>query len=155
MGRVRALTIGPPRANCAIVFGVALGILSAWPRTAPASPTGDVPRAAMEEFRGLCADLAEARERLAVGRLEEGAFADTLLAIFVRADSLAAWLSQGPRGNPSRITLQRATAYLIDSIRDNWVGVVLKNGMSFAEADIALKAAVAWRSNVAEAATSP
>lgn len=130
------------------------GMLIALPRTSPAaSPstsTEDLPSTVLEEFRGICSDLTAVRELLAAGRIDEVTFADSLLALFARADSLAQSLAAGHGGNPARITLQRGTAYLIESIRDNWVGIAGENGMSFAEADTALKAALAWRSNVAE-----
>jgi hypothetical protein len=38
--------------------------------------------------------------------------------------------------------------YLIDSLRENYVGIVGRNGISFVTADQALQAAVAWRSGV-------
>lgn len=110
----------------------------------------DIPRAALVEFRAICAELAATRERLASGRLHETAFADSILALFERADSLAQRLKTGPK-TPSWITLQRGTGYLIASLRDNWLGVAGRDGMSFAEADLALKAALAWRSGIAEA----
>jgi hypothetical protein len=153
MESVGTLHPRPRRANGALVLGLALCLCCAWPKSATAVPGGDLPKALMEEFRGLCAELSDARERLATGRMDEAAFADTLLSIFIRADGLAEVLAAGPRGNPSRITLQRGTAYLIDSLRDNWLGVSARNGMSFAEADLALKAAVAWRSNAESPAT--
>ena len=148
-----------------VAVAVAVGIAAAAPRFAPvasAAPVvvntapevfvGGIPRAAMDEFRDICSDLESARARLASGRIDSGTFADTLLALFVRADSLAHLIAAGPRG-PSWITLQRGNGYLIDSIRDNWIGASGQNGMSFADADVALKAAAAWRSNVAEVAT--
>lgn len=147
------------RGTRALALALSLGLFLALPRAVPAStPEGSarsVPRAALEEFHGICADLAAARQRLASGRLDESAFADTLLALFVRADSLAQWLAAGAHGNPSWITLQHGTSYLIESLRENWVGIAAKNGMSFAEADTALKAALAWRSDAVESAVSP
>ena len=137
----------PRRASGALALGLLVAMLGGLPRSSTASPS-DLPKAALEEFRGLCNELTAARDRLATGRLNEEAFADTLLALFARADSLASRLASGPAGNPSRITLQRGTAYLIDSLRDNWIGIQARNGVSFAEADLALKAAIAYRSNV-------
>ncbi len=155
MGRGRTPDARSRGAICGIVLGVALTLLGAWPASAPAGPMTHPPQSALHEFRLICAELADARERLADGRIDEEAFADTLLALFTRADSLAHLLASGPRGNPSWITFQRSNAYLIDSLRDNWVGMTARNGVSFAEADLALKAAVAWRSNVTEAAQAP
>ena len=155
MGRVRTQHAHRRGAICGIVLGVTLTLFSASPMNAAASPTTDPPKSALHEFRLLCAQLVDARERLANGRLDEEAFSDTLLALFIRADSLAHILAAGQRGNPSWITLQRGTSYLIDSLRDNWVGMAARNGVSFVQADLALKAAVAWRSNVPEAAEAP
>ena len=155
MERVRTLDVRPRTAICGIVLGVALNLLGAWPTNAPASPMTEPPKSALHEFRLLCAELADARERLATGRIDEEAFADTLLALFIRADSLAHVLAAGPRGNPSWIPLQRGSTYLIDSLRENWVGIAARNGVSFAQADLALKAAVAWRSTVTEATATP
>jgi hypothetical protein len=161
MGRVRLR-----RGNCVLAVGMAISMLAALPRLAPAastsSPSGfeslsssakGAPKAALEQFRGICSDLEAARARLASGRMDEAAFADTLLSLFARADSLAQGLAAGARGNPSWITLQRGVGYLIESLRENWIGAAAKNGMSFAEADTALKAALAWRSDAIEAAT--
>ncbi|HYJ33096.1 MAG TPA: hypothetical protein VE326_07745 [Candidatus Binatia bacterium] len=165
MGRLGMDRARLRRGNCVLAAGMAISLLAAMPRIAPAAsapaspafPTlanaAGVPKAALDQFRGICSDLETARARLANGRLDESAFADTLLALFSRADTLAQTLAAGARGNPAWITLQRGVGYLIESLRDNWVGIAAKNGMSFAEADTALKAAVAWRTDVAEAST--
>jgi len=144
----------PRRANGVVVLGLAVCLCAAWPKSATAVPQ-DFPKTILEEFRGLCTELAEARERLSAGRMDEAAFADTLLSIFIRADNMAQILAAGSRANPSLIPLQRATAYLIEALRENWVGLAARNGMSFVQADLALKAAVAWRSHVTEAPASP
>lgn len=165
MGRLGMDRVRLRRGNCVLAAGMAISLLAAMPRLAPAasapaspasaplSSAAGVPRAALEQFREICSDLEAARARLANGRLDETAFADTLLALFSRADTLAQTLAAGARGNPAWMTLQRGVGYLIESLRDNWVGIAAKNGMSFADADTALKAAVAWRSDVVEAAT--
>jgi hypothetical protein len=157
MGRLGKGRVRLGRGNRVLAAAIAIGIMIALPRIAPAASTGSlsgaVPRAALEEFRDICSDLEAARVLLASGRMSESAFADTLLSLFARADSLAQRLAAGARGNASWMTLQRGTGYLIESIRENWVGIAARNGMSFAEADIALKAALAWRSDVVETAT--
>jgi hypothetical protein len=165
MGRLGMDRVRLRRGNCVLAAGMAISLLAAMPRLAPAASTPSspdlpslahaaaVPKAALEQFREICSDLEAARARLASGRLDESAFADTLLALFSRADTLAQTLAAGARGNPAWMTLQRGVGYLIESLRDNWVGIAAKNGMSFAEADNALKAAVAWRTDVAEAST--
>lgn len=144
----------PRRANGVMVLGLAVCLCAAWPKSATAVPQ-DSPKAILEEFRDLCTELAEARERLSAGRMDEAAFADTLLSIFIRADNMAQILASGSRTNPAQISLQRGTAYLIEALRENWVGLAARNGMSFVQADLALKAAVAWRSHVTEATASP
>ena len=143
----------PRRANGVVVLGLALSLCAAWPKNATAGPQ-DLPKTVLEEFRGLCVELAEARERLSAGRMDETAFADTLLSIFIRADNMAQILAASG-GAPSRIPLQRGTAYLIEALRENWVGLSARNGMCFVQADLSLKAAVAWRSNVVESPASP
>ena len=148
-----------PRAACVLAI-IAAGMVAVAPRSVPAAPGStldapvgpDVPRAMLVEFRTLCAELAEVRDQLAAGRLAEPAFADSILALFERADSLAQRLATAPRG-PSWMTMQRGMGYLISSLRDNWIGIAAQDGMSFAEADLALKAAVAWRSGVVELAS--
>jgi hypothetical protein len=165
MGRLGKGRVRLRRGNCVLAAGMAMSLLAALPRLAPASTAAPgalpslassatgVPKAALEEFRGICTDLEAARARLASGKLDESAFADSLLSLFARADSLAQKMAAGARGNPAWITVQRGVGYLIESLRENWVGVAAKNGMSFAEADTALKAALAWRSDAIEAAT--
>lgn len=142
----------PRRANGVIVLGLAVCICAAWPKSATAVPQ-DLPKTVLEEFRGLCVELSEARERLSAGRMDEAAFADTLLSIFIRADDMAQLLATVTRANPSQLPLQRGTAYLIEALRENWVGLAAGNGMSFVQADLALQAAVAWRSHVTEPAS--
>lgn len=159
MGRLGKGRVRLGRGNRVLAAAIAIGIAVALPRVSPAASNGSavssvaVPRAALEEFRDICHDLEEARALLAAGRMGESAFADTLLSLFARADSLAQRLAAGARGNPSWMTLQRGTGYLIESLRENWVGIAAQNGMSFTEADTALKAALAWRSDAVEAVT--
>jgi hypothetical protein len=147
----------PRRANGVIVFGLAFCLCAMWPKSASAvsSASQELPKTVLEEFKGLCVELADARERLSAGRIDESAFADTLLSIFIRADRMAQMLAAGSQASPSRAPLQRGTAYLIEALRENWIGIAGRNGMSFVQADLALKAAVAWRSNVTEGPASP
>ena len=150
MGNGRVLLSRPRGANCVVAAGLALSLLIAAPKSVPAAQSAEPSRAEIREFRAICDEITEARELLASGRMDDAAFADTLLALFLRADNLADQLTLGPSGNPARLTLQRGAVYLIESLRANWMGVAAKNGMDFADADLALKAAVAWRSNVPE-----
>jgi Flp pilus assembly pilin Flp len=108
-----------------------------------------------EEFNAICSELTEARLRLERGEVGEGDFGDLVLGLFLRADSLAGIVASLPNGGKGPLGLQRGTAYLIDSLRENWVGIVARNGVSFAEADLALKAAVAWKNSEASAVPIP
>ena len=42
--------------------------------------------------------------------------------------------------------MERGLRYLIESLRQNYVGMAGQNGLDFLDADMALQAAVAWRS---------
>ena len=124
--------------------------LCAGDREARAESGGDlsdvVPR-----FNAVCGDLSRARDELRTGRIDEEGFADRVLALFVTADSLRCSLdSHGPaarRAGGPLFAIDRALRFLIDSLRENYVGIVAKNGISFVAADRALQAAVAWRSS--------
>ena len=104
------------------------------------------------EFNRICADLARAREELRLGTLGEDEFCDRILSLFVDADSLNhSLLSAGAtarRVASPLFAMSHGLRYLIDSLRENYVGIVARNGVSFVAADQALKAAVAWRSGI-------
>lgn len=160
MGRLSTRSVRLHRGHCiavatAVIFATAaLPCIAAASGSMPAStttPIPGIPKAALDQFRGICSELESARARLANGSLDGHAFADTLLALFTRADSLAQFLAEGSRNNPAWITLQKGMGYLMQSLRENWTGMAGQNGVDFADADVALKAAVAWRSDVAEA----
>jgi hypothetical protein len=55
------------------------------------------------------------------------------------------WPGARQAGTPL-FAMDRGLRYLIESLRENYVGIVRRNGLSFVEADRALQAAVAWRS---------
>ncbi|HEX7077545.1 MAG TPA: hypothetical protein VF363_03915 [Candidatus Eisenbacteria bacterium] len=137
-------------ATRAIATTVAIALLLAMPRHASAASGAPARSAILGEFNEICYELTLARASLARGELQDADFADRILDLFVRADSLAALLSidqPRSRGEVAGFALERGVAYLIDSLRDNYVGIVGRNGVSFVEADQALKAAVAWRAD--------
>lgn len=133
---------------------VTLAMLFAMPERGIASSDISGRAALLGEFNLICYELTLARASLARGEMQDDAFADRMLDLFVRADSLATLLSADSaraRGDVNGFALDRAVRYLIDSLRENYVGIVARSGVSFVEADQALKAAVAWRSGAAPA----
>jgi hypothetical protein len=114
--------------------------------------------ALLPEFNRICSDLARAREELRSGRLDNDAFADRVLDLFVRADSLH--LSMDSAGATARrfggplFAMDRGLRYLIESLRENYVGIAARNGVNFIAADRALQAAVAWRSGAGSGGVS-
>ena len=101
-------------------------------------------------FNGVCGDLTRAREELRTGRIDEEGFADRVLTLFVTADSLQCSLDThglaARRAGGPLFAIDRALRCLIDSLRENYVGIVARNGVSFVVADRSLQAAVSWRS---------
>ena len=85
--------------------------------------------------------------------LDESAFGDRILDLFVRADSIST-LFDGrvppPRRGGPAVALEWALKYLRESLRENYVGIVEGNGYRFVTADIALRAAKAWQGPLAE-----
>jgi hypothetical protein len=141
----------PLRARGARTSLLVLAILCA----APTSALGEnhEPASFVPEFNRICADLARTRADLGSGLLEEEDFAERILALFVDADSLqvalrTAWPGPRKAGTPL-FAMERGLRYLVDSLRENYVGIVARNGFSFVEADRALQAALAWRSGAA------
>lgn len=118
----------------------------------PASAFGDnhEPATFVPEFNRICSELTRTRAALGSGVLRDEDFAERILALFVSADSLqlalrAAWPGASKVGTPV-FALDRGVRYLIESLRENYVGIASQNGFSFVEADRALQAAVAWQS---------
>jgi hypothetical protein len=108
-------------------------------------PTAQVP-----EFNKICSDLAHAREELRAGVLDEPDFGDRILALFVQADSMRTALLAGAPGirrpGTPGFAMAQGLRYLIESLRQNYVGMVGQSGLDFMDADRAFEAAVAWRS---------
>jgi hypothetical protein len=150
MNAVRTAPGALPRAQRALLLAAAAaaGLALAMPGAAHGAvdPTAQVP-----EFNRICSDLAHAREELRSGFLDESDFGDRILDLFVQADSLrTALLATAPAalrrpGTPA-FAMERGLRYLIESLRQNYVGMAGQNGLNFLDADMALQAAVAWRS---------
>jgi hypothetical protein len=145
-----ALFAGPKRA---ILLTAALVLLDVapCPRNALADPAPDT-GAMLAEFNRICNDLVRAREELRLGSLDEDSFASRVLDLFVAADSLGvlvqSWSPASRRFGGTNFAMDRGLRFLIESLRENYVGIVARNGVSFLAADRALQAAVAWRSGV-------
>jgi hypothetical protein len=107
----------------------------------------------LHEFNAICVRIEAARADLHSGWLGEDAFLAQVLELFARADSMTTLLHSrfpGRRTGGPVFSLDRALKHLRDSLRENYVGIVEKNGYRFVTADVALKAAEAWRSGVME-----
>ena len=141
------------RAKRTLVLAAMLALLDVVPAPENAlAAAGPDLKAMLPEFNRICSDLTRAREELRGGVLGEDAFCDRVLALFVDADSLRNSLeSVGPStrhvASPF-FAMSHGLRYLIDSLRENYVGIVAQNGISFVAADRALQAAVAWRSGI-------
>lgn len=112
----------------------------------------------LPEFNRICSDLVRAREELRSGVLEDQAFADQVLDLFVRADSLMFAMESASatarRFGGSLFAMDRSLRFLIESLRENYVGIAARNGVNFIAADLALQAAVAWRSGAGSGGVS-
>ena len=141
------------RAKKTLVLAAIVALIDAAPAPGFARSTDGPDLAAMlPEFNRICADLSRAREELRLGTLGEEAFCDRVLALFVDADSLNNSLesagASARRVASPLFAMSHGLRYLIDSLRENYVGIVARSGTSFVEADRSLQAAVAWRSGV-------
>lgn len=127
----------------------------------PTSAFGEYsePASFVPEFNRICAELTRTRADLGSGLLADEEFAERILGLFVDADSLqvalrTAWPGARHAGTPF-FAMERGLRYLIESLRENYVGIAEQNGWSFVEADRALQAAVAWRSGAGDGAGGP
>ena len=110
-------------------------------------------RGLVREFNAICVELQKARGELQLRVLDETAFGDRILALFVRADSINTLLEQrvpGPRRGGTALALQWALKHLTDSLRENYEGIVEGNGYRFVTADLAFKAAEAWKGSLGD-----
>ena len=142
----------------AVLVGATMILLLATPTPLWAAKGEGARAPLLTEFNAICAELGAARDQLAQGTLHDEEFADKILDLFVRADSLATILCEDParaRRDLGTFALKKSVLYLIESLRENYVGIVGQNGVRFVEADLALKAAVAWRSGASSPAATP
>ncbi len=107
----------------------------------------------VREFNSICGDLQKARRDLEGRVLDDGSFGDRILELFVRADSVTMLLDQRvppPRHLGPAFALEWALRHLRESLRENYEGIVEGNGYRFVTADLAFKAAEAWKGSLAE-----
>ncbi|HZE20309.1 MAG TPA: hypothetical protein VE402_09330 [Candidatus Angelobacter sp.] len=110
-------------------------------------------RGLVREFNTICSELQKARGELQLHVLDETAFGDRILALFVRADSINTLLEKrvpGPRRGGTALALQWALKHLTDSLRENYEGIVEGNGYRFVTADLSFKAAEAWKGSLGD-----
>ena len=146
-----------PGARIAFLGGLlALELACSAPAEAGKPQAVDLPSIAAE-FQTICGQLDEARTGLRIGTISNDEFAERVLDLFVRADSLrqlvprSGWVRASSNANATgAFALSRALRYLIDSLRENYVGIAAGDGVSFVVADRAYQAAVAWRPEVPE-----
>ena len=107
----------------------------------------------VREFNSICSDLQKARCDLQMRVLDEAAFGDRILELFVRADSITTLLDRrapSPGRAGRAFALEWALRHLRESLRENYEGIVEGNGYRFVTADLAFKAAEAWRGSLVE-----
>ena len=107
----------------------------------------------VREFNSVCADLQKARLELQSRALDDSAFGDRILDLFVRADSITTLLDARvppPRRPGPAFALEWALRHLRESLRENYEGIVEGNGYRFVTADLAFRAAEAWKGSLAE-----
>ena len=108
----------------------------------------------LPSFNRICEELQSGRQALQRGHLADQAFVDLVLDLFARADSLSGLLSERvpvTRAYTSAAALARGLRCLKDSLRENYEGMIARDGYRFVRADLELTAAIAWRSGVAGA----
>jgi hypothetical protein len=107
----------------------------------------------VREFNSICGDLQKARLDLQSRGLDDSAFGDRILELFVRADSITTLLDgrvPPPRHPGPAFALEWALRHLRESLRENYEGIVEGNGYRFVTADLAFRAAEAWKGSLAE-----
>jgi hypothetical protein len=103
------------------------------------------------EFNAICVELEQSRRALATGALDDEEFIDQILDLYVRVDSLGALLAErspSPRADIATFALDRSIRFLKNSLRENYEGIVGRNGNRFVSADVAQRAAEAWRNAI-------
>lgn len=107
----------------------------------------------VREFNAIATELQKARGDLQLRILDERGFGDRILELFVRADSIKTLLDQRfprPRTAGSTFALEWALRHLNESLRENYEGIVEGNGYRFVTADLAFKAAEAWKGSLGD-----
>lgn len=138
-----------------LVLAALLGLgLEVRPSAAADAEIGKI----LPAFNQICAELQLGRDALQRGSLGDEAFMDLVLDLFARADSLSALLKDRIPANGAytpTAALARGLRCLKGSLRENYFGMVARDGYRFVTADLELTAAIAWRSGVsgAEAGT--
>jgi len=110
-------------------------------------------KALVREFNAIGTELQRARGELQLRILDERSFGDRILDLFVRADSIKTLLDQrfpAPRTVGPAFALEWALRHLTESLRENYEGIVEGNGYRFVTADLAFKAAEAWKGSLGE-----
>ena len=114
-------------------------------------PDGANLQGLVREFNAICSELQKARGDLQRRALDEESFGDRILELFVRADSIQTLLDQRvppPRSAGTAFALEWALRHLNESLRENFEGIVEGNGYRFVTADLAFKAAEAWKGSL-------
>ncbi len=107
----------------------------------------------VREFNAICVELQKARSDLQLRVLDDTGFGDRILELFVRADSITTLFNlrfPAPRRVGPAYALDWALKHLRESLRENYEGIVEGNGYRFITADLAFKAAEAWRGSITE-----
>ncbi len=107
----------------------------------------------VREFNAICFELQKARADLASRVLDDTEFGDRILGLFVRADSIKSLFeSEFPKARRvgPAYALDWALQHLMESLQENYEGIVEGNGYRFVTADLALKAAEAWKGSLVE-----
>jgi hypothetical protein len=107
----------------------------------------------VREFNAIATELQKARGDLQLRILDERSFGDRILELFVRADSIKTLLDQRfppPRTVGPTFALEWALRHLNESLRENYEGIVEGNGYRFVTADLAFKAAEAWKGSLGD-----
>jgi hypothetical protein len=136
----------------AAILGLSVGL-----RPVAAAESNTEVAGILPAFNRICSELQTGREALGRGNLTEEAFVDLVLDLFVRADSLSLRLQPYvPAGHAYTpvMALARGLTCLKDSLRENYEGLVARDGARFITADLELTAALAWRSGVTDVASA-
>lgn len=146
------------RKGSALLPALTLTMLLSAATSGPSAEAGSLDlRDLVREFSSICTDLEAARRDLQSRVVDEAAFGDRVLDLFVRADSISGLLvarAPSPRKSGPAFALEWGLRHLRESLRENYEGIVERNGFRFVTADLALKAAHAWQGRALGAETA-